>query len=337
MSKKTGCILLIFIFTFTLLSGCTDKILSAEQNAQGSLEQNTSDNKKNLIKWVDCNVPYSVLLAAYEYDVKYHDDTEKNFNFADALAYLATRNGNNFSVKTDIQRLSDLVLKLNKDNCIDYFYGENKYYLYYKEVFHTIFAEYIGYYIQEETNEHKYGLKAFHPIARGFWYSHSDDFGNARSYGYKRKHLGHDLFGSVGTPIIAIEGGTITHLGWNKYGGWRIGIRSHDKKRSYYYAHLRKDKPYVEHLKIGYQVSPGEVIGYLGVTGYSTKENHNMNGKSHLHLGMQLIFDESQAEGPKEIWIDMYQISKFLSHNRETVIKQANEYINKNTITPVYE
>ena len=43
--------------------------------------------------------------------------------------------------------------------------------------------------------------------------------------------------GSIGTPIIAVESGTIEHLGWNQYGGWRIGIRSNDKKRYYYYAH----------------------------------------------------------------------------------------------------
>ena len=35
-----------------------------------------------------------------------------------------------------------------------------------------------------------YGLKGYFPIARGFDYTHYDDFGAGRSYGYKRKHLG---------------------------------------------------------------------------------------------------------------------------------------------------
>jgi murein DD-endopeptidase MepM/ murein hydrolase activator NlpD len=83
----------------------------------------------------------------------------------------------------------------------------------------------------------KYGLKVFSPIARGYGYSHYDDFGNSRSYGYRRKHLGNDIMGSIGTPIIAVEDGYIESLGWNQYGGWRIGIRTHDKKRYYYYAH----------------------------------------------------------------------------------------------------
>ena len=51
-----------------------------------------------------------------------------------------------------------------------------------------------------------------------------------------------------------------------------------------------------------------------------------MGTKPHLHLGMQLIFNEEQVQGPKEIWIDMYQICKFLSHNRADVIKDKNDY-----------
>ena len=49
------------------------------------------------------------------------------------------------------------------------------------------------------------------------------------SYGFKRQHLGHDLMGQVGTPVIAVESGYVEAIGWNQYGGWRLGIRSFDK------------------------------------------------------------------------------------------------------------
>ena len=75
--------------------------------------------------------------------------------------------------------------------------------------------------------------------------------------------------GQVGTPIIAIEGGRIRALGWNQYGGWRIGIDSFDGKRYYYYAHLRQNRPYAEGLSEGDLVQAGDVIGYMGRTGYS--------------------------------------------------------------------
>ncbi len=283
-----------------------------------------ANKQDEYIKWVDCRVPYLVLKKAYEYDIKYHNSKNVQFEFVKALAYLATKNGNNFKEKTDIKNLDQLVKDIQKGKGIDDFYGNNKYYKYYVEAYEAIFAEFIGEYVMADCHQVKYGLKNYHPFAQGYWYSHYDDFGVSRSYGFKRRHLGHDLMGSIGTPIVAIEGGKVAELGWNKYGGWRIGIRSFDKKRSYYYAHLRKNHPYIKDLKKGDKVQAGQVIGYLGVTGYSSKENVNMRTPPHLHLGMQLIFDEVQVQGPKEIWIDMYQICKFLSSNRAQVVKDNN-------------
>ena len=147
-------------------------------------------------------------------------------------------------------------------------------------------------------------------------FSYYDDFGVGRDFGYKRQHLGHDMMGLIGTPIIAVESGYVEALGWNRYGGWRIGIRSFDKKRYYYYAHLRQNRPYADGLKEGDYVTAGDVIGYMGHTGYSDKENVNNIKTVHLHMGMQLIFDESQKDGNNEIWIDFYQLAGFLSGHR---------------------
>lgn len=167
----------------------------------------------------------------------------------------------------------------------------------------------------------KYGLKAFFPLAKNFPYSDFDDFGVSRSYGFKRRHLGHDMMGQVGTPIIAVESGYVEALGWNQYGGWRIGIRSFDKKRYYYYAHLRKNYPFQSNLKEGSFVQAGDVIGYMGRTGYSSKENTNNIEESHLHFGLELVFDESQKESDHEIWINCYELVKFLRKNQCETVK----------------
>lgn len=284
-----------------------------------------AEEEADFIKWVDCKVPYEILRKAYYYEQKFHYNKDIDFNFANALAFLATKNGNKFTVKGDSASLDTLVYKLEQGSKIDEFYGENKYYKYYKEAYGTIFAEYFAEY-KTEDNATNYGLIAYHPFAKGYWFNHYDDFGVSRSFGFKRKHLGHDMMGSIGSPIVAVEGGTIAELGWNRYGGWRIGIRTFDGKRSYYYAHLRKNKPYVANLKKGDTVLAGQTIGYLGVTGYSFKENSNMSTSPHLHIGMQLIFNEVQVQGPKEIWIDMYQITQFLTHNRAQVTKDGEDY-----------
>lgn len=101
-----------------------------------------------------------------------------------------------------------------------------------------------------------------------------------------------------------------------------MGIRSFDGKRYYYYAHLRQNFPYAEGLEEGDCVTAGQVIGYMGHTGYSTKENVNNIKVTHLHWGLQLIFDESQKEGNNEIWIDCYQLTRFLYKNRSETVKQ---------------
>ena len=205
-----------------------------------------------------------------------------------------------------------------------------KQYDYYLEAYSAVLGGYVGEYeiqVAKEDNpeekvwKKKYGLKAFLPIAKNFPYNDYDDFGVSRSYGYKRRHLGHDMMGQTGTPIIVVETGYIEALGWNKYGGWRIGIRSFDGKRYYYYAHLRKNYPYKASLKEGDLVQAGDVIGYMGRSGYSNNENVNNIDTSHLHFGIQLIFDESQKEGEKEIWIDCYNIVNFLYQNRSETVK----------------
>ena len=65
--------------------------------------------------------------------------------------------------------------------------------------------------------------------------------------------------GQLGTPIVAVEGGVVEAMGWNRYGGWRIGIRSFDNKRYYYYAHLQKDHPFAEGLQVGDTVQAGDL------------------------------------------------------------------------------
>ena len=50
--------------------------------------------------------------------------------------------------------------------------------------------------------------------------------------------------------------------------------------------------------------------------------------KSHLHWGIELIFDESQKECDNEIWINLYAITKLLEKNKSAVIRnpETKEY-----------
>lgn len=288
---------------------------------------------QDFVKWVDFNATASVMNDAMRADI----ESEGKIKWIELLSYLAARNGNNFASyrKSD---LDALVERLNNGEQMADIVKDLKYYDYYHETFTAVLSEYVGKFAIEVENpidsdepvwEERYGLKVFSPIAAGFSYSDYKDFANARSYGYARRHTGHDLFGNIGTPVIAIEGGVVEAAGWNQYGGWRIGIRSFDKKRYYYYAHLRKDHPYTPIIQEGAVIHAGDVIGYLGMTGYSVKENVNNINVPHLHMGIQLIFDESQKEGSTEIWIDAYQLMRIFEKNRQQVIKEGDDYVRK--------
>jgi len=85
---------------------------------------------------------------------------------------------------------------------------------------------------------------------------------------------------------------------------------------------MRKNTPFVEDMYEGKVIKAGDVIGYLGMTGYSAEENVNNINEPHLHFGMQLIFDESQKEGSNQIWIDVYNIIEFLKRNKVEVYKE---------------
>lgn len=289
------------------------------------------------IKWVDFTPTACAIREAMQIDAEMHDKGG-NMPFTSLLALYSAEHGGDYKKykKGDMKKLSDICG--NDDPVL---YAKNgKLYEYYEECYTAalggMFGDYVKYTDSDDREickESGYGLRAYSPIANGYYYNHYDDFGASRSYGYRRHHLGHDLMGSVGTPIVAIEAGYVEACGWNRFGGWRIGIRSFDGKRYYYYAHLRRYHPYND-IYEGKIVAAGEVIGYLGMTGYSTKENVNNIDTPHLHFGLQLIFDKSQKDGTNQIWLDMYELTKLLEENKALTARDGNEVKSRTVMYP---
>ncbi len=302
------------------------------------------------IKWVDFKVSYDALCRAYEWDVNTYG-TDHHISWIDLLALTAAKTGGEFP-KSALDTMEKVATQLSAgEKTVGEMEEALQYFPYYKEAYESTLGGMVGEYqvvvengsltengapavagseanvsaeesSSRKTLETKYGLKAYFPLARGFDYTHYDDFGVGRTYVYKRKHLGHDMMGQTGTPIIAVESGIVEALGWNQYGGWRVGIRSFDGRRYYYYAHLRQNYPYAEGLAEGSVVTAGDVIGYMGHTGYSTKENVNNIEVTHLHWGLELVFDEARREQGYEIWLDVYPLTKFLAKHTQAVHKK---------------
>ncbi len=269
------------------------------------------------IRWVDFNVSYESMKYALDQDIATFEQ-EKHISWIDTLALAACRTGGKCALASVKQAVADLKKDKQPEQLLG---GLYKYYDYYHRAYTAALGGLVGSYAIEKDGQWvaTYGLKAFSPIAAGYGYSHCDDFGVARSFGFRRKHLGNDLMGALGTPVVAVEGGVVEAMGWNRYGGWRVGIRSFDSRRYYYYAHLQKDTPFAPGLAEGDMVQAGDVIGFMGRTGYSDRENVNNIETVHLHFGLELVFDESQKECNSEIWINVYDIVRLLSGHRSSI------------------
>ena len=100
-----------------------------------------------------------------------------------------------------------------------------------------------------------------------------------------REHEAIDILAPTGTPVVAVEDGTIAKLFTSKAGGITIYQFDPGKEYSYYYAHLDR---YADGLKEGASVHRGQVIGYVGTTGNAPKNT------PHLHFAVFRLTAEKQ-------------------------------------------
>lgn len=138
--------------------------------------------------------------------------------------------------------------------------------------------------------------------------SFKDSYGEARSYGGDRLHEGCDLFGTVNKsgyyPVISMTDGVVEKIGWLPLGGYRIGVRS-PSGGYFYYAHL---SGYEQDFTEGQEISAGDILGYMGDTGYGTE---GTRGKFpvHLHLGIYIQTPENpeQSVNPYYVLLAVYK------------------------------
>ena len=96
--------------------------------------------------------------------------------------------------------------------------------------------------------------------------------------------------------------GVVTSLGWE--GGWGNIVRiEHDNGYTTHYAHLSS---FAKSLQRGARVSQGQIIGYVGSTGWSTGP--------HLDYGMRLNgapVNPLSFEQPKGILLEEKYLEEF--------------------------
>ncbi|CAN0455088.1 unnamed protein product, partial [Phaeothamnion confervicola] len=104
-------------------------------------------------------------------------------------------------------------------------------------------------------------------------HTYTDDFGAPRHQG---RHEGVDIMAARGTPLLAVDSGSIVRMSRidTGLGGISLWLERSDGTQ-YFYAHM---KAIAEGLDVGSRVGVGQVIGSVGNTGDARY------GATHLHF-----------------------------------------------------
>lgn len=92
---------------------------------------------------------------------------------------------------------------------------------------------------------------------------------------FQRFHTGIDLAAPLGTPIYAARAGRVDTAGWSRFGYGLHVIIDHGGAQKTLYAHMSRIA-----VRSGQWVKRGEIIGYVGSTGWSTGP--------HLHFEVRV-------------------------------------------------
>lgn len=111
-----------------------------------------------------------------------------------------------------------------------------------------------------------------------------------------RPHRGVDYAAPAGTPIYTIGDGTVIAKGYTKSAGYYIKVK-HNSVYTSGYNHLSR---YPKGIKVGQRVNQGQIVGYVGSTGYSTGPHLDFRVWKHGSLINPLSIKAPPVEPVKE-------------------------------------
>ena len=183
--------------------------------------------------------------------------------------------------------------------------------------------------VSEETDEPARHARALYELYENIWkdlvyfpipesteneeatVSYENSWLFERTYGGSYGHEGTDLMANINKsgyyPVVSISDGVVEKIGWLEKGGWRIGIRSIHNVY-FYYAHLDS---YAEEFEPGDVIKAGQLLGYMGDTGYGKEEGTRGKFDVHLHLGIYI-----RTEQLPELAVNPYWFLRYLEQNK---------------------
>mgnify|MGYP001476726043 CR=1 FL=1 len=168
----------------------------------------------------------------------------------------------------------------------------------------------IDYFDQYAKNLRRAFLKA--PVSFGRVSSRYNLKRRISFYGRVKPHKGTDFAAAVGTQIMTTANGTVVKSSYSKGNGNYVTIK-HNNKYSTQYLHMRKRK-----VKVGQYVKQGDVIGWVGMTGYT----------SGPHVCYRFWKNGRQVDPFKQKLPEAKPISKSLKNKFLTYVKPIKNQLN---------
>ncbi len=126
--------------------------------------------------------------------------------------------------------------------------------------------------------------------------------------GYTRAHKGVDFRAGTGTPIPSAGAGRVVAKKYDKGYGYYVKIR-HNNSYETLYAHMSR---FAKNIKVGSSVRQGQIIGYVGSTGYSTGPHLHYeiikNGRHVNPMTVKLPSISNLGKTDKSEFLDMREI-----------------------------
>lgn len=137
-----------------------------------------------------------------------------------------------------------------------------------------------------------------------------------------RPHYGVDYAAKIGTPVMATASGTVESLAYNDANGNYIAVR-HNNGYTTFYLHLNG---FNRAIRKGSSVNQGQIIGYVGQTGYSTGPHLDYRIKKGGKWLNPLTFvatSTSLKKQQKEVFFEMADASVKMLDRAFPVFAQA--------------
>jgi peptidoglycan LD-endopeptidase LytH len=123
-----------------------------------------------------------------------------------------------------------------------------------------------------------------------------NSFTNLRGDG-TRRHYAIDIPAVRGTPVVAVEDGSVIQMNESKLGGITLYATGKDQRFIYFYAHLDH---YHRRMKEGLEISRGDTLGFVGTTGNAAE------GGAHLHFA--IVMSSNIARWSKGTPINPFEV-----------------------------